>query len=258
MSECLNTELRDLLPDLAAERLSGSERARVAAHLASCESCAAEVELLRAARRVMSQDVPVPDVARIVAALPKPPVIVEAKPVLVASSNLRSVGARRVVGTSGGRGTPRRWLGDVLGGGSRRTAWRIAAVATVAVGGLSVAVIRHLAPVQPTGVSELPPSVVAPPAPTPVPSSTSPASPAPQSPERSATNGSSAGPVVASATPDSDVAMNSGPGLAVASDISELSDGEVESLLKDMNDLDAQPSADPNDAAPGLPAVISP
>jgi hypothetical protein len=52
--------------------------------------------------------------------------------------------------------------------------------------------------------------------------------------------------------------MNSGPGLAVASDISELSDGEVESLLKDMNDLDAQPSADPDDAAPGLPAVVSP
>jgi hypothetical protein len=257
MSECLNTELRDLLPDVAAERLSGSERARVAAHLASCESCAAEVELLRAARRVMSQGVPVLDVARIVAALPKPPVVAEAKPVLVASSNVRSVGARRVVGTSGGRGTPRRWLGDVLGGGSRWTAWRIAAVATVAVGGLSVAVIRHLGPVQPTGVSELPPSVVAPAA-TPVPSSTSPASAAPQSPEPSATNGSSAGPVVASATPDSEVAMNSGPGLAVASDISELSDGEVESLLKDMNDLDAQPSADPDDAAPGLPAVVSP
>jgi Putative zinc-finger len=253
MSECLNTELRDLLPDLAAERLSGAERARVAGHVAGCETCAAEVELLLAARRVMSQGVPAVDVARIVAALPKPPVAPDAKPVLVASpSRARRAGTRRVVGLAERHGTRRRWIGDVLSGGQRWTAWRIAAAATLAVGGLTVAVVRHFGPVQATQVSELPPSVVAP-APTPVPSSTSPVSPAPRSAAPSAPSGSSAQPAVAQATPDS-----AGPGLAVASDISDLSDGEVESLLQDMNGFDAQPSADPDDAAPGLPAVIAP
>lgn len=253
MSECLNTELRDLLPDLAAERLSGSERTRVAAHLASCESCAAEVELLRAARRVMTQGVPAVDVARIVAALPKPPAVADAKPALVASSSSARPLAgttRTVAGARAERATRRRWIGGA-GAGSRWTAWRIAAAATIVVGGLSVAVIRNLGPVQATRISELPPSVVAP-------TPTSPVSPMPRGTAPSATTGSSAQPPVTSGTPDSQTAADTGPGLAVASDISELSDGDVESLLQDMNRLDAQPSAEPDDAAPGLPTVIAP
>jgi Putative zinc-finger len=266
MSDCLNEEMRDLLPDLAAERLTGAERTRVASHVASCPACAAEVELLGAARRVISRGAPSVDVARIVALLPKPPVVVDAKPTLVPSVPVAHVvesprarvlpgGGRRVGRPTQAAGRPSRmqsWLG-----------WRIAAVAMVAVGGLTVAVLHQLGP-SPVGHltvtpqqpeapqdSHAAPAVVSPP-------STSVQNPAASSQvvPNQATANQVATNQVASA-PES-ASTDAGAGLAVASDISDLSDGEVETLLQDMKGFDGQPSADPDAAAPDVPAVLSP
>src|SRR5215216_4378181 len=72
MRDCPSAEIRDLLPDFASGSLKGEARARVDAHVAQCADCAAELELLRAVRR-LGRDVPPVDVARIVAALPPAP-----------------------------------------------------------------------------------------------------------------------------------------------------------------------------------------
>ena len=107
--DCPDGELRDLLPDLVHGTLSAGEHERVAAHVASCPDCAAEVELIRAAHRAFPA--PAVDVSRVVAALPGSP---------------GSVGAS--------------W-----GGGLGGRVWRLAAaIALVAIGGLSVVVLWNL------------------------------------------------------------------------------------------------------------------
>jgi anti-sigma factor RsiW len=113
MTDCPNGDIRDQLPDYVHGRLEPQARARVAAHVATCASCAAEIELLETARRLMAAAAPPIDTARIVAALPSPPRAT--RPALV-------------------RRSP-----------ARLTSWRIAAViATVAIGGASIAVIRGI------------------------------------------------------------------------------------------------------------------
>ncbi len=256
MSDCMNAEMRDLLPDLAAERLSGAERTRVASHVASCPACAGELELLSAARRVMSHGVPAIDVARVVAALPKPPAAAEAKPALVSSSAPVRAGISAAGG--GQRDERLRVRSRPMGSyASHWTAWRIAAVAMVAVGGLTVAVVRHLgsAPLINTVADSTVVQTVAPPAQPVAPQATTPAATRPSD--------VSQGPAQPSATrpqnpTDGSGAEEAGPGLAVASDISDLSDGEVQSLLQDMNGLDDQLPADPDAAVPALPAETAP
>lgn len=71
MRDCPDGELRDLLPLYAAGRLAGSDRTRVASHLAGCEACASEHALLGNVARAYA--VPPPDTAAIVARLPVRP-----------------------------------------------------------------------------------------------------------------------------------------------------------------------------------------
>ncbi len=255
MSDCLNVEMRDLLPDLAAERLSGAERTRVASHVAGCPACAAELELLSAARRVMSRGAPAIDVARVVAALPKPPAAAEAKPALVpwsapARAGISAPGAQR----DQRQRAPSRRIGSYA---SHWTAWRIAAVAMVTVGGLTVAVIRHLgsAPLISTPADSTVVQTVAPLAQPVAPQATTPAATHPSDVNQGHTQPSATHPQNPT---DGSGAEEAGPGLAVASDISELSDGEVQSLLQDMNGLDDQLPADPDAAVPALPAETTP
>lgn len=254
MRECSNEAMRDLLPDLAAERLSGADRARVAAHVAICEACASELTLLGAARRVMSQGMPAMDVARIVAALPKPPVGAgEARPLLVTSpahavhaTGVRSTRLHDVSRSRAAAARPRErsqsWAG-----------WRMAAAVLVAVGGLTVAVVHHL--------SEVPGATLPAPALRPTPHSVQVATgptralPVPQSGGAQPTRPDVPAPKPAQTDAPT---VDADGGLAVASDISELSDGEVESLLQDMNGFDAQPSADPDGADPGVPVSVAP
>jgi anti-sigma factor RsiW len=104
MIDCPNGAIRDQLPDFVHDQLNAAARAAVAAHVASCGACAAELALLRELRGTLRSG-PAVDIARIVAALP-------------ASSRVQS-GVRR--------------------GGWRRLDWRIAAsVAALAVGGSEI------------------------------------------------------------------------------------------------------------------------
>lgn len=68
MNDCLNGEIRDVLPELINGTLSAGDAARVLEHVRACSSCAAEVELLRTARAAMRL-APVMDTARIAAAV---------------------------------------------------------------------------------------------------------------------------------------------------------------------------------------------
>jgi anti-sigma factor RsiW len=74
MRDCANGELRDQLPDWVHGRLDAARAAEVEAHVASCADCASEVALLREVQAMTRRTAPAVDVARIVAALPKPPV----------------------------------------------------------------------------------------------------------------------------------------------------------------------------------------
>ena len=107
MSDCDDVTSRDLLPDLMHDRLAPLVRASVEAHVAACADCAAELELLRAARASYAR-VPAIDTSRIAAAVM--------------------------------RETRRRPTRSVW----QRPSWRIAAaISIISIGGLSVAVARR-------------------------------------------------------------------------------------------------------------------
>ena len=107
MRDCQDEKFKDLLPEYVSGRLSPARAAEVAAHVEACQSCAAELAVVRAAHAAFPA--PQVDIARIVRALPTPVIPLAAR-----------VEKR-----------PRRF-----------TSWRIAAtIATIAVGGVSVAVL---------------------------------------------------------------------------------------------------------------------
>jgi anti-sigma factor RsiW len=68
MSECVNGELRDLLPELVNGRLDAEAQRAVEAHVAGCEACAEELALLRALRPGLVRG-PVVDAAKIATAV---------------------------------------------------------------------------------------------------------------------------------------------------------------------------------------------
>jgi anti-sigma factor RsiW len=111
MRECLDDDIKDLLPDYVSGRLNASDTARVTAHVEACPSCAAELAVVRAAHAAFPA--PAVDIARIVAALPTPPAkVIEFAP----------------------RMQKRRF-----------TSWRIAAtIATIAVSGVSLVALQGI------------------------------------------------------------------------------------------------------------------
>lgn len=110
MSDCTNVEMRELLPDLVNGRISAVDKARVSTHVEECSDCKAELELLSSVRSVVQGMAPaVPSTGDIVAALPRP--------------RTRTLTLQ----------APRR-------------AWRIAAAVTaIAIGGVSLTVLREYA-----------------------------------------------------------------------------------------------------------------
>jgi anti-sigma factor RsiW len=72
MSDCVNVEIRELLPELLHGKLSPAEQARVEAHVAACDDCASELAVLRSVQSLFAR-VPKVDTASIVKALPAPP-----------------------------------------------------------------------------------------------------------------------------------------------------------------------------------------
>ena len=215
MTDCPNGDIRDQLPDYVHDRLNAADRARVAAHVASCASCAVEVKLLDTARRVLTAAAPSIDTARIVAALPSPSRGGVQRPAIVRSARV----------------DPRRPA-------FRVTSWRIAAtVATVAIAGASMVVIRGM-----TGVPASP-SVTSPVAVAPLSAvvAPAPATPRPGSPQP---------------TPQGHqeqmLADNNNVALPDGGRIGELSDDDVQSLLNDIDHLDGVPDENPQPAVPAL------
>ena len=72
MSECVNAEVKEALPDLLNGRLSALDTATMKAHVESCADCRAELELLREAKTsaLLIQKM---DAAKISAAIPPYP-----------------------------------------------------------------------------------------------------------------------------------------------------------------------------------------
>ena len=133
MTECGNTEIRDLLPDFAGETLSSVEMSRAQAHVDSCAECGRELALLRTARAVR----PAPrtiDVSGIVAQLPRP----RPQVALDTDSSVISLNAHRALAAehhpTSSRGS-RPWLS--------RSVWRMAAsIGVMIAGGWSILMVR--------------------------------------------------------------------------------------------------------------------
>jgi anti-sigma factor RsiW len=198
MTDCPNGALRDLLPDLVHGRLSPAARRELEAHVSSCADCGQELALLRGLRASMAR-APQVDPARISAAIP----------------------------------TYRAPMRRSWGG------WRAAAaIAAIAVGGASVAIVRQSAGPGPHVVRSV--AVTIPESPVSIETPTSPSVPSTQPVDRGAR-------AVPAATRE--LAMGSG----AASDLSER---ELQTLLKDIESIDAVPSVDVENAMPVSP--ISP
>lgn len=71
MNDCINAEIRDLLPDLVHDRLSAADQTSVLAHVGGCADCRDELQLLRDAKALFARGVPRVDVAYVVGAQPK-------------------------------------------------------------------------------------------------------------------------------------------------------------------------------------------
>lgn len=122
MSDCINVEMRDLLPDLARGALTGPSRVALDAHLATCAACRAELEVVRKAHAALSAAPPV-DSARIAAAV------------------TRATALRREATTSVAQARRRRAWGS---GAPARRAWLAAAsVAAIAAAALLASNLRR-------------------------------------------------------------------------------------------------------------------
>jgi anti-sigma factor RsiW len=197
MTDCPSGEIRDLLPDYVHGSLDAVTNATVAAHVATCGECAAEVELLRSVR-VALQRAPAVSTARIAAALPKP-------------------GSRAL----------------------RRAAWsgrpwrQAAAVAAIALGGLSYAVVRQQANAGIGASGSHAPAIAV--------SADSPAT-------ASARSGAAPlGGEPRAASPQ--VAELSAPA------VTGLSDEDLDVLLRAMEGFEVVPDAEPASVAPPVPAT---
>lgn len=206
MTDCSNAEIRDQLPDYVNDTLSPSDAAIVESHLASCADCSDEIAILRAAVAVRPRVAAI-DVAKIVASLPRV--------VGMADASIRAISsAPSVVRKSGGF---RQWRA-------------VAAVAVIAVGGMSVEVARHTA--VPPGIAAVHRDTVVPVA---MPTIVA-AKPADVSAETSSTPAHAVNAV-------KNVALSVG-------ELSDFSDDEIEKVMARLDKWDGATSAYP---LPGVP-----
>ena len=217
MNDCLNAEMRESLPDLIHGNLEPAKLPQVEAHVASCDACTAELDLLRTVVASMPS-APAMNVGRIVAALP-----VAAKQGLLLHRGNGDAVAAPAATAKRSQGI---WARPML-----RVA---AAVVIVVAGGLSLLVGRDvLNPETQVGRKPVPVAVTN----TPVAASTS---------ESTATTSitrvaeSSSRPVTGGAA---------GPGLLI-SEVRQLSDEHLVALLDEMDTIDPLPAVEPETLAP--------
>jgi anti-sigma factor RsiW len=195
MNKCIDAELQELLPDLLHESLDGETRQRVEAHLATCESCKEDLEVLRTVKGA-AVFAPAIDVDSIVRQIPPYRVIV---PSVEQPKRTRMVSwlvaAGLALAVAGGGTLVMSNQGSTSGSSQTVTA----SVPEAAKGGSQKSVSRLP---QATGVAEAPNQVVA---------------------------------SAAVAT----------PALALATNLDDLSDGNLVQLMNDMDNFDALPAAEP-------------
>ena len=190
MNNCMETEIQEKLPDLLHGTLAADTRARVEAHVASCEQCREELAVLRTVKSA-AVFAPVINVDQVVRRIPPYQKIVPA---------VERPATTRVV------------------------SWLVAATMAIAlIGGGSLVLARR----------EVPPAVVI----------TDPrvSNPSPTAPEPSGVPASgSREPAVVAVAPHTHA-------LALAADVGDLSDGNLEQLMTEMAQFDALPAteADP-------------
>ena len=197
MRDCPDETMRDVLPDYVRGRLDTALQATVSAHLARCSDCASEVELLRAVGAALVA--PVPNVSRIVAALPRP------QQVAVREHTWRAHVARRT--------RPQQWL-------------LAAGVSFVLLGGISWAALRRVMPGDDAGASSTATSG----------ESTNPV------------DGAPAGTAVRLAQRESltRVARGGAAALSFGGGLSDLTDEALQTLLRELESLDATLKAEPD------------
>jgi len=69
MNKCTDSDIQELLPDLLHGALAGAEKARVEAHVATCESCQEDLDVLRTVKSA-AVFAPSIDVDRVVRQIP--------------------------------------------------------------------------------------------------------------------------------------------------------------------------------------------
>lgn len=210
MRECDDGDMRDLLPDFVHGTLPARERERVAAHVGACAACAREAEVIRSVRAAFAAVAPAVSVPRIVAAIPAAP-------------RKAQSGASR-------------------NGGGQGTIWRIAAAfGLVALGGLSVVLLRGVfsSPGAPGAATA--PVIAA----TPVPRADS-------APAAHAVKAAPSSQQVASQSREDGVSFGGG--------FSDLTDEQLETLLREVDGMKATPSAEPEEhpAPIAVPVPIVP
>ncbi len=191
MSKCIDNEIQEMLPDVLHGALVSDARARVEAHVASCESCREDLDVLRAVKSA-AIFAPSIDVDHVVRQIPPYTPIVPA---------VERPARTRVV------------------------SWLVAASLALAVaGGGSALVIRQWGGTSATNVASGVPSAPRQSTQTPAAATREPGipdvKPAPVEPSRAR-------------------------GLALASDVDALSDGNLVQLMNEMDKFDALPGSEP-------------
>lgn len=139
MNDCTDNDIREMLPDLLHGALGAGAVERAEAHLASCEQCRAELQVLRTVRSA-AVFAPTIDIDQVVGRIPPYSQIV---PAVEAPARPRLI------------------------------SWLVAATVAIAVVGFgSMLVTRQGATTAPTSVATTPPSATFPAQPTPVASKT--------------------------------------------------------------------------------------
>ena len=227
MRDCENGTMRDLLPEYLHGTLSTVARAEVESHLASCEVCGSELDLLRALHRTVSR-APAVDVRRI------------------------AEGVRRATVNAAPSSVRRREPAGHASRSRRFAAWPWAAAAAVILAAGAVAYVSrsasHLPATSPVAVR--PDSAAHAPAPANAPIAP-PRAVAP--PTDFAQRGESShvqyrAPAVA----PSHIAAPPGANDELLAGLGDLSDAEARALLDRLDQVQALPDADPTPVLDGV------
>ncbi len=220
MTECMNAEMRDALPDYLNGTLDGARTAEVRAHVAACDECAAELELLRVIA-ASAPSAPPMNVGRIASAIPTP-----TKHGFMIHRGGRDPAQNPLSPTVVPiRARPGIW--------SRRYVKIAAGLAVVMAGGLSLLVGRDVLRPE-LQVGQAKPVAVAT-------VRTAPSVSVPVAPAKVGSTREAQPPQVASVAP---------MGLSLTGDLQELSDEHIATLLNEMDRMDGLPSAEPDAVEP--------